>query len=152
MPVPQIFAYSSDPLNPVGSEYILMEKIDGEDLSTRWIDLNIETKRNIICSLADIQSRLLDARFSSLGCLYFKGDVPENNRAPRLYDIDHADDSTYCIGPSTASLFWDPQRVGLGVDPGPCKSMAILIFFDKSRVILAPMLDCNLRARNCLDR
>lgn len=39
MPVPQVFAYSSDPLNPVGSEYIIMEKVDGEDFISRWIDL-----------------------------------------------------------------------------------------------------------------
>lgn len=128
MPVPEVFTYSSDPLNPVGSEYIIMEKVDGVDFFSCWVDSNIETKRNIVRSLADIQSRLLDVRFSSLGCLYFKGDVPEKHRAPRLYDTDHADDSTYCIGPSTAPKFWDPQRVGLGIDPGPCKSIVILIF------------------------
>ena len=54
-----------------------MEKIDGVDLSSSWHDFNIETKRNIVCSLAEMQSRLFGAKFSSLGCLYFKGDVPE---------------------------------------------------------------------------
>ena len=125
IPVPRVFAYSSDSRNPVGSEYIIMEKVDGVNLSSHWDDFNVETRHNIVRALAEMLSRLFDARFSSLGCLFFKGDVPKNMCAPRLYDIDHPDDSTYCIGPSTASEFWDPQRVGLGVNPGPCKSVKI---------------------------
>jgi hypothetical protein len=119
MPVPRVFAYSSDSRNPVGSEYIIMEKVDGVDLSSCWDSFNIETKRNIVRSLAEIQSRLFDAKFSSFGCLYFRGDIPKYC-AQRLYDIDHTDDATYCIGMSTAHEFWDPQRV-TGADPGPCK-------------------------------
>lgn len=35
LPVPKVLAYSTSPDNPVGAEYILMERVDGESLSSR---------------------------------------------------------------------------------------------------------------------
>lgn len=40
IPVPRIFGWSADPNNPVGVEYIIMEKASGIPLETRWFSLS----------------------------------------------------------------------------------------------------------------
>lgn len=36
IPVPKVLAWSSDPTNPVGAEYIIMEKASGIQLFGTW--------------------------------------------------------------------------------------------------------------------
>lgn len=117
LPVPRVIAYSCDAANPVGSEYILMERIAGVNLSTEWPTLNEQKKGKILDSLAKLQSTLLIVQFSSYGNLYFTKDIPTALCAPRMYKNASPDDSTYCIGPTTEMMFWGPDRSG---NRGPC--------------------------------
>jgi hypothetical protein len=79
----------------------------------------MDTGENIVSSLAEIEARLFNSRFSHYSCLYFVGDVPQNISASHLYDIEHEDKTTYCIGQITETEFWEPPRVSLGANPGP---------------------------------
>jgi aminoglycoside phosphotransferase (APT) family kinase protein len=134
IPVPKVLAFSSDSRNPVGSEYIIMEKIGGRSLSSLWDKLSTDARENMVSSLADIEARLFKSRFSHYGCLYFVGDVPRNMCAPHLYDMEHEDDATYCIGPTTETEFWEPLRASLGANPGPCEisNASLLIYLGSS--------------------
>ena len=117
LPVPHVISYSCDATNPVGSEYILMERIAGVNLSTKWETLNDQKKNKILDRLAQLQSKLLTIQFSSYGNLYFTTDIQRALCAPRMYKNASPDDNTYCIGPTTESMFWKPDRSG---NRGPC--------------------------------
>jgi aminoglycoside phosphotransferase (APT) family kinase protein len=117
LPVPHVIAYSCDATNPVGSEYILMERIAGVNLSTKWETLNDQRKGKILDHLAQLQSKLLTVRFSSYGNLYFTADMRTALCASRICTEASPDDSTYCIGPTTESTFWESDRSG---NRGPC--------------------------------
>jgi len=145
LPVPHVIAYSCDPTNPVGSEYILMERIHGVDLSTKWDALNDQKKSKILDCLAQLQSKLLTTRFSSYGNLYFTSDIPTALCAPRMYDEPSPDDSTYCIGPITERMFWERDRSG---NRGPC--MIPRNYFN-GRDIGRRLLDCYMSARDRMD-
>lgn len=49
LPIPKVYAYSLTPKNEAGTEYILMEYVEGTDLSQIWFDL----KEDEIISLMD---------------------------------------------------------------------------------------------------
>lgn len=42
IPVPEVMAYSTSPDNSVGAEYIPMERVEGESLSSRWLSLTTD--------------------------------------------------------------------------------------------------------------
>ena len=117
LPVPRVVAYSCDATNPVGSEYILMERITGVNLSTKWPTLAVEKKITILDCLAQLQSKLLAVEVASYGNLYFITDIGTSLREPRMYKEASSDDDTYCIGPTTEKMFWKQDRSG---PRGPC--------------------------------
>jgi hypothetical protein len=117
LPVPRVIAYSCDATNPVGSEYILMERINGVSLSKKWDTLNAKKKAKILISLTQLQAKMLNTRFSAYGNLYFTADIPRALCAPQMYKEPSADDNIYCIGPTTEYQFWEPDR---RPNRGPC--------------------------------
>jgi len=46
--VPKVLAYSLDHANAVGTEYILLEKIDGTPLSDQWFSMDTKTRVKIM--------------------------------------------------------------------------------------------------------
>jgi hypothetical protein len=48
LPVPEIFAWSSDASNPVGAEYIIMEKARGVQLFKVWDTISDSSKLSLI--------------------------------------------------------------------------------------------------------
>ena len=124
IPVPEVFDYSIESNNEVGSEYIIMEYVRGEPLGTYWDDLQITDKGRIVLQLVEQLSPLLALQFSKYGNLYFKSDIPSTESAPHLYNEPSADDSKYCIGPSSWFEFHDPERLAVGMSRGPCTSLS----------------------------
>jgi hypothetical protein len=118
--IPRVLAYSCEPQNPVQSEYIILEKVDAVNLSSRWYDMDEAGQQAIVESLAEMHSKLLNVQFSHYGNLYFTHDIARSLCAPTLYSHESADDETYCIGPTADSLFWQNERVKLKIDRGPC--------------------------------
>ena len=75
--VPQIYTWNSDPQNPVGQPYVIMEKVKGQALSTQYSVLDIETKAYIAVQLAEFTSALheLGSEFNGMiGGIYCDGD------------------------------------------------------------------------------
>lgn len=119
IPVPEVYNYSATADNPVGTEYILMQKAPGVGLGTKWLNLqDVEIKR-LAHSFVEIEKKLFEIPFGATGSLYFKNDIPLENQAP-LYIGEHGtEDTRFCIGPIADYMFWYGKRKGLEFNRGP---------------------------------
>lgn len=58
IPVPRILDYSASRMNPVGAEYIIMERVQGESLASRWLNLSTGEVKHVMTQIADIEERI----------------------------------------------------------------------------------------------
>lgn len=124
VPAPRVFAWASraGADNPVGAEYIIMEKMQGESLASRWSSLSTKELAEVIKNIVDIESRLFSARFSEHGSLYYKEDLEEEireNKSDEQNGMDLLSDQ-FSIGPSANRSFWTEERKQMTIDRGPC--------------------------------
>ncbi|KAJ5573995.1 serine/threonine protein kinase [Penicillium hispanicum] len=122
VPVPEVYGWSSTTDNTVGVEYIIMEHASGVGADTRWFDTTKYQKKAIVTGIVDMERKLFNLPFASVGSLYFKTDLPSRLQAP-LYQPGtpdaEKDSETYCIGPIADYMFWYGQRANLDLDRGP---------------------------------
>ncbi|KAF2811522.1 uncharacterized protein BDZ99DRAFT_487255 [Mytilinidion resinicola] len=122
IPVPEVYSYSTMLENPVGTEYILMEKAPGVCLASKWVDLQDHEIRRLGHSFVELEKKLFEIPFSATGSLYFKKDIPSSLQAP-LYTEEHATEANqFCIGPIADYMFWYGRRAGLKLNRGPWKN------------------------------
>ncbi|KAK2799956.1 Phosphotransferase enzyme [Onygenales sp. PD_10] len=101
VPVPRVYAWSSQAENEVGGEYIIMEKATGNPLRDRWFGLTEKEQIRLVTSYAEIECTLFSLPFGSYGSIYYKDNLPQNIQAD-LYaagveDKDN-DADRFCIG------------------------------------------------------
>lgn len=124
IPVPKVFAWASrvGGDNPVGAEYIIMEKLQGESLASRWSSLSTKELVEVIKQIVDIEGRLFAARFSEHGSLYYKVDLERELREKRPNELNSVDPlpDRFGIGPIATRLFWLEERSRMALDCGPC--------------------------------
>ncbi|KAL4808136.1 phosphotransferase enzyme family protein [Aspergillus unguis] len=102
IPVPRVFSWYSDSFNPVGAEYIVMEKAPGVPLfERRGKMLDIE-KLELIKQLTQLEAQLLAMRFPAYGGLFLRSDSGRFERCRELQD------SLFCVGPSPERSFAEP--------------------------------------------
>lgn len=126
IPVPRIFGWSSDSSNPVGAEYIIMEKASGIPLETRWFNLSKQERHYLVTSLVDIETKNFDIPFGHFGSIYYRDDIPSNlqhdlyaeNTDPAVSSVD----GRFCIGPTTDYMFWYGRCAEMEIDRGPCNN------------------------------
>lgn len=106
---------SSKKEQPVGVEYIIMEKAAGNELSKSWPTLDISDKVDIVSQLANIQAKLAAVDFGYHGSLFYREDIEGGIHVPGIAD-------QFCIGPSCDIRFWEEERRFMSVFRGPCKS------------------------------
>jgi len=111
---PRVFAWSANAsANPVGAEYIIMEKMSGVESHHRWTRIAKGPEVfPLLDGVFDIERSFEPAPFSQIGSLYFRDDVradlrdrplflpaslPEDN--PELRRRLEAAKNKYCIGP-----------------------------------------------------
>ncbi|KAF1840342.1 uncharacterized protein K460DRAFT_410935 [Cucurbitaria berberidis CBS 394.84] len=111
MPIPRIYAYSSDPLNPVGAEYIIEER----QKENHW-------------GLVEIETKLTSISFWKHGCIYYRKDLEE--RKVKSYDLDAKSLSSgdflkgnpleeFAFGPLTEARLWGGEKAAMKLDRGP---------------------------------
>lgn len=120
IPVPKVFAWASrvNGNNTVGAEYIIMEKVQGESLGSRWMSLSTAELAEVVRQIVDVESRLFSTRFSKHGSLYYTEDLEEKFRE-EPNDVDILSDR-FCIGPVVNRSFWTEERSQMSLDRGPC--------------------------------
>ncbi|KIA75868.1 phosphotransferase [Aspergillus ustus] len=115
LPVPRVHAYSTDANNPVGSEYIIMEKLPGKPLGDRWFELSDKERLKVLLQLVQLEAKFHAIELPSSGSIYYARDLPSDS--PPI----HIPDSDFCIGPYAALEWWFAQRGALCIDRGPCE-------------------------------
>ena len=105
IPVPRVLAWSSDSANPVGAEYIIMEKAAGIPLFQKWAELPEIEKLELIKNLTKLEAQLSSIRFPAYGGLYLRADArdPKDYYQPLAGSIDEL--NAFSIGPSCDRSF-----------------------------------------------
>lgn len=109
VPVPNVIAWSSDASNPIGSEYILMEKARGRQLVDVWGDMNQLQRFKFIKNLARLEGQLASLEFPGYGNLYMLHSAPQLSAATV--------NDEYCLG-QAYNESWFPQCEN-GTHSGP---------------------------------
>lgn len=128
IPVPKVLGYSSNPDNPVGSEYIIMEKIHhGNPIGDSWYTFSDKERLKVLMGLVQLEAKLLAIDLPASGGLYYSCDLPpEMNRVgiPSLQDSDFtAGRGDICVGPVSSLKWWYGERALLhNINRGPRKS------------------------------
>jgi hypothetical protein len=106
-PVPRVLAWSSKAQeNPVGAEYIIMEKVLGIELEHVWPSMNIKDRLTLVKTIAGFQKSWTSVSFKKFGSLYYANDLDESTGNEPLYvDATGVDiiDKKFAIGPSYPS-------------------------------------------------
>ena len=128
IPVPRVYVwnpFTSVDRNPVGAEYIIMEKVEGVQLADCWGDLTGNETLKIMKQLASIEAQFFERPLSQYGSIYYKTSLnaPEH-RSDKLYaddTLNNDQNSRWCIGPSANSAWWYQERADMNIERGPCK-------------------------------
>ncbi|KAI5295477.1 hypothetical protein KEM52_001251 [Ascosphaera acerosa] len=126
-PVPRVLDYSADAGNPVGSEYIIMEKMEGVVLSSVWSKLSLDAKKRVVAKLLKHHKAWADVTFEQYGSLYFPQDLglKEGEHSGVLYtqggeDIRNID---YVVGPAVGREWTSEGKNSLVANRGPFGSV-----------------------------
>ncbi|PWY86431.1 hypothetical protein BO94DRAFT_556904 [Aspergillus sclerotioniger CBS 115572] len=105
---PEVYAWNSDPTNPIGAEYIIMEKIHGVALAQRWETMNTLERYKIIDK-------------NPYESLFLQDSLPSEYRH---YHLPPELDSTglFCIGPSCSRAYMTSNGISQS-DVGPWTSI-----------------------------
>lgn len=121
VPVPKVLGYSLDRTNPVGTEYTILEKIDGTPLSEQWFSMDNKTQVKIMRQIIDNEIRFMSSRFPASGSLFFRRDLKKSPFTVTLSeqsDVSAADQLV--VGPTVQYEWWYRERALVDVDRGPC--------------------------------
>ncbi|KAI2715303.1 hypothetical protein CBS147332_4957 [Penicillium roqueforti] len=75
VPAPKVLVYSPDQTNPVGTEYILLERLEGIPLSDQWFSMDTKTRVKIMRQIVDMERRFISIHFPASGSLYYRRDL-----------------------------------------------------------------------------
>lgn len=102
LPVPEVLTYSATSDNPIGAEYILMERVEEESLFSRWLSLTTDEVKDFRTQIADMERKIFDSHFPAYGSLYYKKDL---DREPQIPAVE-----SFVIGPVSAQQFCHGER------------------------------------------
>ncbi|KAJ5123986.1 uncharacterized protein N7515_007811 [Penicillium bovifimosum] len=112
VPVPKVLAYSPDQTNAVGTEYILLERLEGTPLSDQWFSMDTKTRVKVMRQIVDLERRFMSIHFPASGSLYHRRDLDGSQ-----HFIPVSDDIV--VGPTAQHEWWYRERASLKVDRGP---------------------------------
>ena len=120
-PVPVVYEWSSNArANPVGAEYMIMEKARGTELQNIWYSMDIKQRMDTVGKIANFEKRLLELPLPAYGSIYFK-DTEIIGDANKVDIVTEAAREKFCVGPSTEYLWWYQGRNRLSVQQGSCE-------------------------------
>jgi hypothetical protein len=128
VPVPRVLAWDSDSLNPVGAEYIIMEKAAGVPLFQQWGKMTKFDKLQLIKNLTKLECQLCSIQFPAYGGLYLRSSstslllkhhhhlLSQSIDPSNSYCVGSSCDRSFMLGASAESIDSD-----VDVDRGPCE-------------------------------
>ena len=108
IPVPKIYAYDSSNKNPLGLEWMIMEKIKGADIGGRWLDMDNANHTELTVNVAQWVDEMSRLQCDKIGGLYLQW---TNS------------DMEFFIGPSISHHFTENRRLTYNVNRGPFESI-----------------------------
>lgn len=130
VPVPRIVAFDASRDNPIGFEWIRMEKLPGKEVEVVWHTLSWETKEELVCKTAEYVAQLLKITTTRIGSIYPPGARPgvpcdilnQQLSLPCLLDKEHKvpdQNTNWSAGRlCTRSFFWG-NNINLNIPRGP---------------------------------
>ncbi|KAJ5570619.1 uncharacterized protein N7459_010049 [Penicillium hispanicum] len=122
IPVPKVLTWSADSTNPVGAEYIVMERVPGVQVFRKWDEMGEGNRISIIKRLTQWERELSGIRFPAFGSLYLKSSLRDHESISLDPSVDP--EGVYCVGPSCDPT-WRIQPNN-GVRCGPWKTISDL--------------------------
>ena len=109
--------------NTVGTEYMLMERVKGYQLSEVWDTMSEAQRFGLVKNLVEIETKLAKMEFTKHGSLYYKGTYPRGGNIDpgELPSSKQGATAKFVIGPTTERSFWENEKRELDIDRGPCK-------------------------------
>ncbi len=135
-PTPRVLAWSNTPESraAVGSDFILMERINGVSLEYRWLNTFDAEIGAVLKELVFLDARFHQRAFSQIGSLFFKEDVtPELQNRPLYMKEEHNNEPAaekYRIGPVVDKQYWFNEPIE--GDRGPCESPCCIVLDRKA--------------------
>ncbi|OJI79395.1 hypothetical protein ASPTUDRAFT_78786 [Aspergillus tubingensis CBS 134.48] len=114
---PEVYAWCSTKANPIGAEYIIMEKLDGTPLGDKWFSMTPKEQYKIMTQILEWETRLMSLEFPASGSLYYTKDLPFGRRTT----LDGPNGMAFCIGPISHYSWWHGERGIMDIDRGPSK-------------------------------
>ncbi|PPJ50761.1 hypothetical protein CBER1_07477 [Cercospora berteroae] len=123
IPVPKVLSWSSTAeSNPVGAEYIIMEKADGVSLDTLWPRLKLADRLAIIRTLVEYQNIWASTPFPAYGSLYYDWDLSPGIHGVPCESQASSSGAAFVIGPTEGRDWSDDGRIMINFDRGPWTS------------------------------
>ncbi|KAF1962350.1 kinase-like protein [Byssothecium circinans] len=117
IPVPRVYGWSSTASNPVGAEYIIMEKLHGKTLGDVWFTLDFKQRYKVIEQIVQLEQKLFSFQLPASGSIYFPNDLDEHELSKSV--PLHVQGREFCIGPMAHYSWWHGERSSLECDRGP---------------------------------
>lgn len=117
IPTPEVYSWCSTKANPVGTEYIIMEKLDGIPLGDTWFTLAPKEQHKVVKQIIEWETRLMSLQFPASGSLYYTKDLSSESRV----QLAEPTGTAFCIGPTAHYSWWHDKRDLLKIDRGPCE-------------------------------
>lgn len=133
LPIPKVYAYSFMSKNEAQTEYILMEYVEGTDLSQIWFDLEKDQIISLMGQLAKVESTIISISFPAGGSIYYARDLKNlsGNEGTPLEEENEGmplEKERFCMGPDVSVPLWYGRREQLDVFRGPCTSHFSYLF------------------------
>lgn len=106
VPVPEILAFQASSDNDLGFEWILMERMPGVPLRTKWRKMSWNSKEKLVKAMAKFYADMFSNRFHAIGNLYLGA---EHIRGPRHQSKISQDSGYESTGGKTR--FRSPKRI-----------------------------------------
>lgn len=126
VPVPKVLAWSTDSSNPVGSEYIIMEKAPGVPLVKKMDEMTDLEQLSLVKQLTNLEGELTAIRLPAHGSLYLRESMKPGDTYIELHpDVDPA--GRFCVVSSCDRKWFHPDQSMMRrycPDDGPCEYSA----------------------------
>lgn len=119
---PRIIAWSADRNNPVGAEYILEEKAQGEQLGKLWQDWHewpMRARAGVIEQVVQMEHILASTKFAKSGSIYFREDIAGSDPLAVISPMDSTVLERFTIGPLVEHRLWRGERAVMDLNRGP---------------------------------
>ncbi|KAF1837045.1 kinase-like protein [Decorospora gaudefroyi] len=105
VPTPLVLGYAVDE-NPVGSEYILMEKLPGRPMGDAWIHLSAQERLKVLLHIVKFEAKLFAINLPASGSIYYARDLSPGT--PKYLTITFVDDDPRLVlqTPAEKELAW----------------------------------------------